>query len=216
MGCRGGGRDVQSAEGARAVVVDCRRAVAVAAYAFFLARSYYPSPPLTSVRALSSPRPGPAQFINWEVHPISPVTKHWFAVASPTVLLTSLAFYFFVVATGFKVLKNVKKDANAKDGLVLRGVVIFHNVFLVTLSLYMCGGCILEAYKNGYRVWGNAYDPKETALAHYVWVFYVSKIYEFLGARETDADADAEAPTIPDASSLARSPLHLAISLINR
>jgi hypothetical protein len=31
-----------------------------------------------------------------------------------------------------------------------------------------------------------------------------------------ETDADAEAPTIPDASSLARSPLHLAISLINR
>ena len=27
---------------------------------------------------------------------------------------------------------------------------------------------------------GNAYDPKETALAHYIWVFYVSKIYEFV------------------------------------
>ena len=117
-----------------------------------------------------------AQAIDWEVHPISPVTKDWIAVASPTLLLTSLLAYFAIVFSGFAVLKNVPKDPTKKDPLWIRSLVIFHNVFLVTLSMYMCGGCLLEAYRNGYSVWGNAYKASETAMAHYIWVFYVSKI----------------------------------------
>ena len=108
------------------------------------------------------------------------MTKDWIAVASPTILLTSLMAYFIIVGTGVRVLKDKPKDPTKKDPAWVRGLVIFHNVFLVALSLYMCGGCLLEAYKNGYSVWGNEYNPKETAMAHYIWVFYVSKMYEFL------------------------------------
>jgi len=118
--------------------------------------------------------------LDWEVHPVSEVTNDWFAVASPTVLLTSLLAYFAIVGCGCATLKNVPKDPNTKDPFWMKSLVIFHNVFLVLLSLYMCGGCILEAVKNGYSLWGNPYNPKETALAHYIWVFYVSKIYEFV------------------------------------
>mmetsp|Transcript_37167 Transcript_37167/g.59693 ORF Transcript_37167/g.59693 Transcript_37167/m.59693 type:complete len:299 (-) Transcript_37167:451-1347(-) len=131
-------------------------------------------------KAVSTITFGVLEKLNWEIHPISPVTKDWAGVESPTILLTSLYFYFAVVGLGCVVLKNVPKDPNQKDPFWLKSLVIFHNVFLVSLSLYMCVGCIFEAYKNGYTVWGNAYNPKETALAHYIWVFYVSKIYEFL------------------------------------
>lgn len=48
------------------------------------------------------------------------------------------------------------------------------------MSVSLRGRRYSKAYKNGYSVWGNAYNPKETAMAHYIWVFYVSKIYEFL------------------------------------
>lgn len=35
------------------------------------------------------------------------------------------------------------------------------------------------AVQYGYRLWGNAYQPSQGALAHTVWVFYMSKFYEF-------------------------------------
>ena len=89
-----------------------------------------------------------------EVHPISEVTKEWTAVASPTILLTSLYFYYATVSAGCYYLKTVPKDPNAKDPFWLKCVVIFHNVFLVSLSLYMCLGCIYEAVKNNYTLWG--------------------------------------------------------------
>lgn len=93
------------------------------------------------------------QSLHWEVHPISPVTKEWIAVESPTILLTSLYFYFAIVGLGFVILKNVPKDPNQKDPLWLKSLVIFHNVFLVSLSLYMCGGCLLEVGSAHGRAW---------------------------------------------------------------
>ena len=53
--------------------------------------------------------------IGWEVYPLSEITKDWFAVASPTVLLTSLLAYFAIVGGGCAVLKDVPKNPNAKD-----------------------------------------------------------------------------------------------------
>ena len=53
--------------------------------------------------------------LDWEVHPVSEVTNDWFAVASPTVLLTSLLAYFAIVGCGCATLKNVPKDPNTKD-----------------------------------------------------------------------------------------------------
>eukprot|EP00227_Mantoniella_beaufortii_P012391 CAMPEP_0197605610 /NCGR_PEP_ID=MMETSP1326-20131121/43431_1 /TAXON_ID=1155430 /ORGANISM="Genus nov. species nov., Strain RCC2288" /LENGTH=293 /DNA_ID=CAMNT_0043173433 /DNA_START=72 /DNA_END=953 /DNA_ORIENTATION=+ len=118
--------------------------------------------------------------LHMEVHPISAVTAEWTAVASPTILLTSLLCYYAIVSGGCAYLKTVPKDANAKDPFWMKSLVIFHNVFLVSLSLYMCVGCLYEAVRNNYTLWGNAYEPSQTALAHYIWVFYVSKIYEFV------------------------------------
>jgi len=38
----------------------------------------------------------------------------------------------------------------------------------------------LEAYRNNYSLWGNGYVASQTNMAHYVWVFYISKMYEFV------------------------------------
>ena len=196
-------RDVRDAEGAsRARLLRAARDYATARLSIHPLRATTPRrmssrpsirrPPFADARvpSLDPPlpfppsRPRPRQALDWEVHPISPVTKDWIAVASPTILLTSLAFYFLVVGLGFATLSSKAassaKDPSKKDPLWIRSLVIFHNVFLIALSLYMCGGCVLEAYRNGYALWGNAYRAEEKALAHYIYVFYVSKIYEFL------------------------------------
>jgi hypothetical protein len=34
--------------------------------------------------------------------------------------------------------------------------------------------------RHSYTLWGNAYDPSHTAMAEVIWIFYVSKIYEFM------------------------------------
>jgi elongation of very long chain fatty acids protein 4 len=101
-------------------------------------------------------------------------------VASPTPLLLSLAAYFLIVGSGLLYRKIAPRGKDAKDGYLLKTLMLGHNVFLVALSLYMCVGIIVEAVKNKYTLWGNAYNPAETKLAELIWVFYVSKLYEFM------------------------------------
>ncbi len=49
----------------------------------------------------------------------------------------------------------------------------------ITLSAYMSGSAVYWAVQYGYRLWGNAYSPTQKELAHTVWLFYMSKFYEF-------------------------------------
>ena len=59
-------------------------------------------------------------------------------------------------------------------------VVVGHNVFLTLLSAYMFVGVVTEAVRNKYGIFLNGYNPKETQMAWFIYVFYVSKFYEFL------------------------------------
>lgn len=43
----------------------------------------------------------------------------------------------------------------------------------------MSGSAVYWAVRYGYRLWGNAYSPSQPELAHTVWLFYMSKFYEF-------------------------------------
>ena len=119
-----------------------------------------------------------AECLHWELEPISPATADLPGVRSPTVLVTSLLLYLGVVATGCKLL-SLNTDRGVRDARWLRVIVISHNVFLISLSLYMCVGCLSQAYVNGYTLWGNEYKQEEKQLAFYIYVFYISKIYEF-------------------------------------
>lgn len=117
--------------------------------------------------------------LNWQLDPISSATHHLPGVQSPTLLITSLLIYLAIVLTGLSVLSK-RKTQRSQDPLWLRLIVIGHNVFLIVLSLYMCLGCITQAYLNNYKLWGNGYSEGENKLAFYIYLFYVSKIYEFM------------------------------------
>jgi hypothetical protein len=142
---------------------------------------------------------------------------------------------------------DCRDGAQKPDGILMKLLMLFHNVFLTLLSLYMCVKILYEAYtheyvfptptllpvapgrrrrqgaspaqagsqvpshsgrariavrkprrrvlcasqrttltqrvggtKRSYSLWGNAYDPSHKAMAEVIWVFYVSKIYEFM------------------------------------
>ena len=55
-----------------------------------------------------------------------------------------------------------------------------HNVNLILLSSYMSSSAVYNAYKYGYKLWGTGYSPAEIDMGHTVYIFYVSKLYEFL------------------------------------
>ena len=67
-----------------------------------------------------------------------------------------------------------------KDPLWLQALVQLHNVILITLSAYMCGSAVYYAWLYDYNFWGTAYSPREVGMGRTVYIFYVSKLYEFM------------------------------------
>ncbi|ABO94747.1 predicted protein [Ostreococcus lucimarinus CCE9901] len=120
-----------------------------------------------------------ADWLGWELDPLSPTTSHLPAITSPTPLITSLLVYLVTVVVSYRVL-SATTNTKIWDPTWLKASVICHNAFLILLSLYMCIGCIVEAYKSGYKLWGNKFNVNEKQLAFYIYLFYVSKIYEFV------------------------------------
>ncbi len=54
-----------------------------------------------------------------------------------------------------------------------------HNVILIALSAWMAGSAVYWAFQYGYRFWGNGFKASETELGMTIYVFYLSKFYEF-------------------------------------
>jgi len=99
-------------------------------------------------------------------------------IQSPTVVVTSSIFYVVFVTLAKLTVKQKKKGA--ADPAWLKNLVFCHNVFLVVLSTYMSGGICYQVYVNNYKIWGQAYNEKETELARFILIFTLSKLYEYL------------------------------------
>ncbi|KAJ3077871.1 hypothetical protein HK102_004907 [Quaeritorhiza haematococci] len=59
---------------------------------------------------------------------------------------------------------------------------LFHNLFCLALSAYMCSSIVLEAINQKYSLWMNPMDESENGfkMAKLVWLFYMSKVPEFV------------------------------------
>jgi len=90
------------------------------------------------------------------------------------VLLITLA-YLLIVFFGNRLMRYSRRF----DPKLLS---MFHNAFLVLLSAYMCTTIWSEAYRQGYRAFGNPVcrDESGWTMAKFIWLFYVSKIWEFI------------------------------------
>jgi len=54
-----------------------------------------------------------------------------------------------------------------------------HNVNLILLSAGMAASAVFWAVRNNYRFWGNAFKSSERGMGMTIYVFYLSKFYEF-------------------------------------
>lgn len=82
--------------------------------------------------------------IGWDVDPISPATKDYIAVESPTFLISNLLFYIVIIGFGRARIRRTQRKQDLQNGSPgwVHFFVIIHNIFLILLSLYMCCGCI--------------------------------------------------------------------------
>lgn len=112
--------------------------------------------------------------------PASPLTRGKPFIDSPTPLVTLVVAYLTIVCCGFLSQKAKGPKKQKADPMWLRVVVQLHNVFLIGLSAYMSFTSAYCAWKHSYRFWGQGYSASEKDMGWIIYVFFLSKIYEFM------------------------------------
>lgn len=114
-----------------------------------------------------------------------PRTKNWFLLNdNPIYIILILLGYYLIVWIGPKLMRNRKP-------FELQTFMVIYNSLLVVLSAYMVVEIIYSSYLIGYFSTGNplcakykyseAYkDPKEMRLANVLYIYFISKIFEFM------------------------------------
>ena len=106
----------------------------------------------------------------------SVLSADYFVVRHPEYTILSL-FYYLLFAMLFR---------NLKDHLVYtfrypKQVLFVHNAVSILINLYIFCGILYETtYTHRYALYGNSLDTTHTALTHYIWVFHMTKYYEFM------------------------------------
>ena len=105
------------------------------------------------------------------------VTKDWPVSDLPTVLACITAYLTFVVAG--------RRAMEARDAVNPYGLKFAYNISQMVLCAYMTVEAGLLAYRHGYTLWPQcvpfvgAGAHREPPVAKLLWLFYVSKIWDF-------------------------------------
>ncbi|KAL2633827.1 hypothetical protein R1flu_005306 [Riccia fluitans] len=111
----------------------------------------------------------------------NPITKELPMVSSPVPVLSCICLYLLVVWLWSSHIKSSGQKPRKEDPVALRCLVIAHNLFLCILSAFMAVGLVAAHRFYGYkRIWGNKYDEREPGMNLLIYVFYMSKLYEFM------------------------------------
>jgi len=67
-------------------------------------------------------------------------------------------------------------------GFNVKYIALIHNINLTLISAYMFVEIVHQALSLNYSLWGNAVDrtPRSIGMARVLWIFYASKILEFI------------------------------------
>eukprot|EP00803_Ostreobium_quekettii_P001052 evm.model.scf_822.9 EVM.evm.TU.scf_822.9 scf_822:45700-48701(+) len=119
-----------------------------------------------------------------EIRNPSPLTSNLPFVSSPAPMVTAWIVYLLTVFMGLAFWRSgagerLRAARGGKDPAWIRAVVQAHNLVLIALSAYMFATVVWQAWANGYAFWGTGYSDKEAGMARIIYIFFVSKIYEF-------------------------------------
>jgi len=118
---------------------------------------------------------------NMDFRPTTYVTENWPLVSSPTPCILLLLKYILVVGVCFVYQKTFPAKEKKPEGPFFKAFVMFHNLFLSLLSLWMMVKTLYHALTSDYTLIGDAYIPERDAdFAWVVYIFYLSKYYEFI------------------------------------
>ena len=107
-----------------------------------------------------------------------PLTEGKFGTSLEFMLAVDFG-YLAIVLIGTQIMK-----LDAMPTFKITYFKMLHNLFLFLLSSYMCLECIRQAVLNKHSVFGNdmakGTEEPGAGLAQIVWIFYLSKSYEFV------------------------------------
>ena len=133
--------------------------------------------------------------------PASPLTRGRPLIDSPTPMITLAAAYLLIVILGTLTHKVKGPRKQKSDPLWLRVLVQVHNTFLVILSSYMSFNAAYCAWKYSYRFWGQGYSSTEKDMGWIIYVFFLSKIYEFMDTVSQHTHVHVETAIAPKTNS---------------
>ncbi|CAI8056741.1 Elongation of very long chain fatty acids protein 4, partial [Geodia barretti] len=106
-----------------------------------------------------------------------PRVADWFLMDSPFPTLALCLAYLGMCYAGPRMMAN-------REPFQLRPVIIVYNLVMVLVSAYMCYEILITTYHLKFNYWCDlvVYSPEHYAmrLASVIWVFYFTKIVEFL------------------------------------
>ena len=100
--------------------------------------------------------------------------KGW-ALGSFTTAISIAGAYLAFVLVGSLVMR-----AYPGDGIKLYGVAFLYNIAQVMLCSYMCIEAVIVAKRSNFNLVCNSYDAKHPPMANVLWLFYASKVLDFV------------------------------------
>jgi len=116
------------------------------------------------------------EYYHWAMKHQDPRTKDW-PLMNPFTTISLVIMYLSTIFVLTQISKRLNRPIfNAKY------VALFHNLFCTLLSVYMCVEIWRQAWIGGYNLLSQSLDRTEAGLpmASVLWVFYASKVPEFL------------------------------------
>jgi len=101
------------------------------------------------------------------------VTKEW-PLASLDSAAAIVAVYLLFIIVGSLVM-----SPDSVKPINLNAFKFLYNPMQIILCSYMCVEAGVQAYRNNYSVVCNSFDYKNPPLANLLWLFYVSKVFDF-------------------------------------
>jgi len=122
-------------------------------------------------------------YISYLLSQGDPRTKNWPLLDFRVMLFFTLG-YLWLVASLWLIMKYVPPMRRWEEGkgFNVKYFAVLHNIVLTALSAYMFVEILHQAIAQHYSLWGNAVDRSSNGLgmARVLWVFYASKILEFI------------------------------------
>ena len=105
----------------------------------------------------------------------SSLSSNYLIIQQPYIMYFSIMYYLITIFL-FSLVKD-DYDLNFRN---IKELLFCHNVISILSSIYIFTGILYEVTTNNYYIIGNDLIENHSNLTHYIWIFHLTKYYEFM------------------------------------